>query len=126
MIIPPRKYWDDTEYDYYGKMKEIFRYDFYTHGSDNTGASLKDAGRDTLYKKVLDYLKNLTKYVQPKSSEEKYKNMDVDSIINGGEIEDSDEDKAMMELEKKLKKIAISFVQLKRIETEMDQNYFSE
>lgn len=121
-----RKYWDDTEYDYYGKMKEIFRYDFYAHGSDDTGASLKDAGRDTLYKKVLDYLKNLTKYVQPKSSEEKYKDMDVDSIINGGEVEDSDEDKAMMELEKKLKKIAISFVQLKRVETEMDQNYFSE
>ena len=121
-----KKYWDDTVYDYYGRMKEIFKYDFYAKGEGFNKASIKDQERETLYKKVLNYLKTLTKYVQPRSNEEKYKDMDVNSILNGAEVADTKSEKKMRELEEKLKKIAISFVQLKRIESEMDQNYFSE
>lgn len=121
-----KKYWDDTTYDYYGRMKEIFKYDFYAKGDNLTKTSIHDMEMETLYKKVLNYLKNLTRYTAPRSNEEKYKDTNINDLINGTEIPDTSQEKKMRELEEKLKKIAISFVQLKRIESEIDQNYFSE
>jgi hypothetical protein len=121
-----KKYWDDTTYDYYGRMKEIFKYDFYTKGDNLTEANIHDIEKETLYKKVLNYLKTLTRYTAPRSNEEKYKDTNINNLINGTEIPDTSQEKKMRELEEKLKKIAISFVQLKRIESEIDQNYFSE
>ena len=122
-----RKYWDDKMYDYYGRIKQIFFYDFYAdNDKDLIEASIYDKKRVTLYSKVLKYLETLCNYTPPMSAEEKYKDMDVNSIINNAQIQDTASEKAMKQLYNNLKKIAIFFVQLKKIESEIDPKYFEQ
>lgn len=122
-----RRYWDGRTYDYYGRLKEIFQYDFYAANTDDfVEANIFDKDRVTLYSKVLKYLQNLCGYVEPKSADEKYKSLDVNTIINSGEIADTAEEKRAKQLNSSLKKISIFFVQLRRIETEIDPKYFEQ
>ena len=122
-----RKYWDDKKYDYYGRMREIFQYDFYTDNDNELiQAKINDENRVTLYSKVLKYLETLCNYVPPVSAEEKYKDMDVDTILNNAQIEDTATEKEMAQLHSNLKKISIFFVQLRKIENEIDPEYFKQ
>lgn len=122
-----RKYWDDKMYDYYGRMKEIFQYDFYnSDDKELIQAKIYDEKRVTLYSKVLNYLTTLCNYVEPRSTEEKYKDKDLQSILNNAQVEDTATEKEMKELYNNLKKIAIFFVRLRKIETEIDPEYFTQ
>lgn len=117
-------FWDSNVKDYYGRMKEIFLYDFYADSeSDLIEAKIDDDNRVTLYKKVLDYLKVLTRYTAPVSGEKKYESLDVQTIINMGDAEEDDNDAETKKLNK-LKKIAITFVSLRKIETGTDPSFF--
>jgi hypothetical protein len=119
------QYWDDNHKDYYGRMKEIFLYDFYADNTDDMiEAKIHDKNRVTLYEKVLDYLKILTKYTAPISNDAKYENLDVETIINMGDVGDDDPDNTKKL--NKLKKIAITFVRLRKIETEVDPSFFKQ
>ena len=119
------KYWTDNMKDYYGRMKEIFLYDFYASNSDDLiEAKINDEKRVTLYSKVLDYLKTLTSYIPPVSPEEQYKDIDVNTLINGGASVEEDTESA--ELLSKLKKIALSFVTLRKMETEAEPSFYEE
>ena len=121
-----RKYWDDKLYDYYGRIRQIFFYDFYAdNDKEFIQASIYDKDRVTLYSKVLKYLETLCHYTPPMSAEEKYKDMDVNSIINNVQVQD-DSDSDMEKLHDKLKKIAIFFVQLRKIESDIDPKYFEQ
>lgn len=122
-----KRYWSKTKKDYYSEIKEIFQYDFYSN--DDTQlieAKINDDGRITLYSKVLDYLKALTKYVEPISAEEKYANLDTDTILNMGSTSETEEEKQNSEKLKQIKRIALMFTALKRIESDTDTSYFSE
>ena len=122
-----KKYWSKTKKDYYSEIKEIFQYDFYSN--DDTQlieAKINDDGRITLYSKVLDYLKILTKYVEPMSAEEKYANLDTDTILNMGSTSETEDEKKNSEKLKQIKRIALMFTALKRIESDTDTSYFSE
>lgn len=122
-----KKYWDDKLYDYYGRIKQIFMYDFYEDNeNDLIEAHIHDKKRVTLYSKVLKYLETLCNYVPPVSIEEKYKDMDTNSIINNSQIEDTESEKEMKQLHSNLKKIAIMFVQLRKIESDVDPKYFEQ
>ena len=125
---------------------QIFKYDFYqANTEDYISASINDKDRVTLYEKVLDYLKTLTKYQKPKSAQEKYSdpNANVDNIINMSDEEKAADDKSSILLNKfsgeesvdeqnenllkALKKIAISFVLLRKLETDANNpNYYSD
>ena len=122
-----RKYWDDKMYDYYGRIKQIFSFDFYADNDDDLiQANIYDKKRVTLYSKVLKYFTTLCNYTPPMSVEEKYKDMDVNSIINNAQIQDTASEKAAKQLYSNLKKIAIFFVQLRKIESEIDPKYFKQ
>ena len=122
-----RRYWDDRLYDYYGRMKQIFLYDFYADDDkDLIEAKIFDEKRVTLYSKVLKYLENLCHYIPPRSAEEKYKDKDLQDILNNAQVEDTRTEKMMRELHSNLKKIAIFFVRLRKIETEIDPEYFKQ
>ena len=122
-----RRYWDDNLYDYYGRMKQIFLYDFYVDDDKELiQAKIFDEKRVTLYSKVLRYLENLCNYIPPRSAEEKYKDKDIQDILNNAQVEDTQTEKEMKELHKNLKKIAIFFVRLRRIENEIDPEYFTQ
>lgn len=121
------QYWSANKKDYYSEIKEKFQYDFYAN--DNTElieAKINDENRITLYSKVLDYLKHLTKYTAPESTAEKYKNMSTDDMLKGQTIEDTIDEKSNAHKLKKLKKIALQFTYLKKLESDVDPNYFSD
>ena len=122
-----KKYWSKTKKDYFSEIKEVFQYDFYAN--DDTQlleAKINDDNRITLYSKVLDYLKMLTKYVEPISAEEKYANLDTDTILNMGSTSETEDEKKNSEKLKQIKRIALMFTALKRIESDTDTSYFSE
>lgn len=122
-----KKYWSKTKKDYFSEIKEVFQYDFYAN--DDTQlieAKINDDGRLTLYSKVLDYLKTLTKYVEPMSAEEKYADLDTDTILNMGSASETEEEKMNSEKLKQIKRIALMFTALKRIESDTETSYFSE
>lgn len=123
-----KKFWSGNQRDYYGRMKEIFKYDFFAdNDNDLIEAKINDENRVTLYSKVLDYLKNLTKYQSPMSAEDKYKGYDVETIVNMEELQQTDSEKENENLLKNLKEIAIMFVTLRKIEVDSELNdYFSE
>lgn len=122
-----RRYWDDRLYDYYGRMKQLFIYDFYVDDDkDLIQAKIFDDKRVTLYSKVLKYLENLCNYIPPRSAEEKYKDKDIQDILNNAQVEDTRTEKEMKELHSNLKKIAIFFVRLRKIENEVDPEYFTQ
>lgn len=122
-----KQFFTGKDKDYYGNLKERFKYDFYTDDEEELIESTIDGKkRVTLYSKVLDYLKVLTKYQKPQSASEKYAGMDAESVINS-EDKQSDSEKKNEELLKDLKKIAITFVNLRKIEVDnSNYSYFSE
>ncbi len=121
-----RKYWNGSMYDYYARMKEIFLYDFYTDDENELiQAKINDDKRTTLYSKVMKYLETLCNYTPPKSAEEKYKNMDPNDIINNAQISDTEDEKESKQLYSNLRKIAIYFVQLRKVENDFDPEYFT-
>lgn len=121
-----KKYWKHSEYDYYGTMRELFKYDFYMVSNDEEKASIHDTEKTTLYSKVLNYLKTITNYEAPESNEEKYKNSTLSEMMKGYEKKETGKEKKNRKLETNLKKIALLFVQLRKIESEIDQDYVSE
>lgn len=121
------QYWSANQKDYYSEMKERFQYDFYANNdTELIEAKINDDNRVTLYSKVLDYLKTLTKYTAPENTAEKYKNMTTDDMIKYQRVEDTPNEKSNAEKLKKLKKIAIQFTYLKKLESDVDPSYFSE
>lgn len=123
-----RKYLKQPNDDYYSYIKSMFMYDFYTNDEDDLIQSTID-GKDrvTLYSKVLDYLKNLTRYQKPKSAEEKYKDMDVETLLSMEQVEETESEKKNEELLKDLKKISLMFVNLRKIEVDSDSDdYYQE
>ena len=122
-----KKYWDKSKKDYFSEIKNIFQYDFYTSSdTELIQAKINDEKRVTLYSKVLKYLKTLTKYIEPISPEEKYADMNTETILNMGTVKETDTEKENSEKLKKLKRISLMFVALKRIEGETDNSYFEE
>lgn len=122
-----KKYWDKSKKDYFSEIKSIFQFDFYTTSSNELiEAKINDEKRVTLYSKVLDYLKVLTKYVEPLSAEEKYADANPNDIINLGTDTETSAEKENKEKLKQLKRIALTFVALKRIESETNTTYFKE
>lgn len=122
-----KKYWDKSKNDYFSEIKNIFQYDFYTSSdTELIQAKINDEKRVTLYSKVLKYLKTLTKYIEPISPEEKYADMNTETILNMGTVKETDTEKENSEKLKKLKRISLMFVALKRIESETDNSYFKE
>lgn len=112
--------------NYYEQIKSIFQYDYYTDDIDELIEAKKtDTNRLTIYDKVLSYLENLTNYQTPVSNQEKYASMDVDSLINGTTIEDTDEEKSNASLLSNLKRIAITFIQIRKVETGSNSFDFS-
>ena len=121
------KYWNVNKKDYYGAIKEIFFYDFYADNSEDLiEAKINDEKRVTLYSKVLDYLQTLTSYVPPISKEDQYVDTDVQTLINSKDKAANEADEDNARLLSKLKKIAISFVTLRKLETEMDPSFYEE
>ena len=122
-----KKYWGKRNKDYFSEIKEIFKYDFYANNeTDLIEAAINDDKRVTLYKKVLEYLKTLTQYVEPQSAAEKYADLDTDTILNMGSGTESDEEKENSEKLKKLKRIALTFTALKKIDSDTESSYFLE
>lgn len=122
-----KMYWSKQNKDYFSEIKEIFTYDFYTNDDTNLiEASIHDKNRITLYSKVLDYLKVLTKYTEPMSASEKYANIDTNTLINMGSSTDTPEEKKEAEKLKNLKRIALTFTALKKIDSETETSYFTE
>lgn len=124
-----KPFWSDKERDYYGRIKEIFKYDFFTDDpNDLIKAKINDQNRVTSYSKVLDYLKNLTKYQPPVSAEEKYNGYDVNTIVNMGTQPQTNEEKYNSMLLEKLREISIMFVMLRKIEVDSNTStdYYDE
>lgn len=140
-----RQYWVEKygEYvDYYEKMKTIFKYDFYqANTEDYIKANINNEKRVTLYEKVLNYLKNLTKYEKPVNPEEQLSNSDdIESFLNLSDEEKNSDNKIEIIKNKigskprvkdnlidSLKKIAFNFVWLRKLETDKNNtNYYSE
>lgn len=122
-----KKYWKSSDRDYYAAISRNLG--LKNNANDKSLIEEKRKGEKTanLYTQVLDYLKNLTGYSTPASAEEKYKGYDVETIVNMGDVGKSDSEKNSEELLKKLKEIAISFVMLRKIETNPSQNtYYKE
>jgi len=121
-----KKYWKSESYDYYRRLKTIFQYDFYADDeNDLIQAKIDDKNRTTLYSKVLKYLETLCKYVPPASLADKYKSMDMETIIKNPNVEESPEDAEMKNLYNRLMKISISFVQVRRVENDIDEEYLT-
>ena len=122
-----RKYWDDTLYDYYGRLRQMFKFDFYANNdNDLIQANIHDKKRVTLYSKVLKYLESLCKYTEPKSQDEKFKGMNMDDIIKNAQIQDNVTQTTESQFHSKLEKIALFFVQLRKIESDIDPKYFKQ
>lgn len=113
------QYWQ-VDITYYAKLKELFTGNVVVYTLSDSNTKVNDPTSSTVYKKVLDYLKALTKYTEPVQQEITYKegtdineflqqqsNISTSSIIN----QDS------LVLERKLKKIAYQFITLLKIET---------
>lgn len=121
-----KRYWDKSKKDYFSEIKDIFKFDFYTNSTtDLIEAKINDNKRVTLYSKVLDYLKVLCKYVEPISTEEKYADLDTDTILNMGSSSETEAEKTEAEKLKILKKIALMFTALKKIDSDTVTSYFS-
>jgi len=124
-------YWSSNNKDYYSRIKDQFQYDFYADSDDMIEAKIDDEGRVTLYKKVLDYLKNVTHFQKPSDGNTSFtadpeggiEGMKAltDSIMNKSNNSSSSND----ELENKLKKISMQFVMIKRIESDKLPEYFT-
>lgn len=118
------QYWTENE-DYYNHIKKIFQYDFYNKDSDDLiESNINHENRVTLYSKVLDYLKTLVKYTQPVNAEEKYKNANISDLISGVEFKNSYDEENNENILKILKKIALQFTYLKKLESNIDIEYF--
>ena len=123
-----KRYWSHNDRNYYSKMKTIFQYDFFaSDDNDLIQAAMGDKGRVTLYSKVLDYLKSLTQYQKPVSADKKYSQFDAATLMNMDPLEDSEEETSNANLLRELKRIALSFVNLRKIEVDSSSDdYFKE
>ena len=114
-----KMFWSSDKKDYYGRMKEIFLYDFYTDDQNELiSAKINDENRVTLFSKVLIYLQNLVKYQPPESAEKKYKDYDVNTIINIGKQMQTNSESSQDQLLIRLREIALMFVILRKIESD--------
>lgn len=118
-------YWTNQNKDYFSELKKSFKYDFYSN-IESIETDINDKNKITLYSKILDYLKALTNYIEPQSASEKYKNVDVNELLLLGNDEQSDEDIIESKKLKSLKRIAILFTILKKIDDDTDTSHFIE
>jgi len=129
-----KPFWSWRDKNYYAKLRDDFKYDFYSSDDKNLiEASINDKGRITAYEKVLEHLKTITRYNKPKQPEEKYQGLSYEDISRDSaakkKIDKAEEgsEKYNENLLKKLKKISIIFVNLRKIEVDnSNYSYFSE
>ena len=128
------RFWGNRKKDYYTYLKDLFRYDFYTNVDDDLiEAKINDDNRVTLYEKVLNFLKDICHYVPPTSPDEKYKELSFEEMSNANSPKKIAIDNKYSKIEKNnesllksLKKIALDFVKLRKIEVNHgDYKYFS-
>lgn len=113
------QYW---EYDitYYAKLKELFNNNIDVLASSTTGLSADDPVNSSTYKKILDYLKFITGYTEPKQQEITYKEgTDINEFLQEQSTVSTSSilNQESMVLERQLKKIAYQFITLLRIDT---------
>lgn len=114
-------YWKVTNNDYYEQLCGIFKYDSYLDTSD----IIEDASGVgiSLYKRVLKYLKVLTKFSEDSQySIEVTEDVDVNKLLEeqGKKSSEDSYNKDNLEFEKKLKQISFRFAALRRIELSLN------
>lgn len=110
------QYWEPFFRDFYGKITTDLGESIHIFGDDSVNGTI------SVYNKTLDYLKAFTKYQEPTGGDNRYEGLTDDEIAKGSSKKD-EIDKAWEKMEsdsaealKKLKRIAIEFSLLKRIE----------
>lgn len=116
-------YWQAKDKDYYTTLSDLFKYDYYVDSidiiEDTTGVGL------TLYKRVLNYLKAVTKFTPDKSyAIEVNESSDINKILEeqGKMSSESSYNKDKFNFEKKLKQIAYRFTAIRKIELALNDN----
>lgn len=119
-------YWPFEDKDYYTKLSELFKYDNYTDTDVITEGTAADS--ISLYKRVLNYLKSITKFTRT----EDY-TIDLDNADDFNKLleeQDKQEDKKVnkeeIRFERNLKKIAYRFSGLRKIELSLTNTEISE
>ena len=113
-------YWK-YDVDYYTKLSELFKYDTYTN-TELISEGTPD-NSISLYKRLENYLKSLTKF----EKRDEYADVDVNNCADYNKLleEQSKEEnrkinKTQEEFEKQLRKITYRFVSLRRIELSLN------
>ena len=111
-----KPYWTFKDIDYYTKLTELFQYDTYTNTDVIAEGTVTDS--ISLYKRVLNYIKALTKF--SRTDEYNIETDDNTDYYKLLEEQDKQEDRKLnkkeIEFEGKLKKIAYRFASLRKIE----------
>lgn len=117
-----KPYWQYNDITYYDKLSELFIHNYYKTDS-LLAADDADKEKDSMYKKVLEYLKAVVKYTpQNESTVEidlESDNVDISKILENEKNKDpmSTFDADKMKMEQSLKRISHMFVSLRKIET---------
>lgn len=120
-------YWPFKDIDYYTKLSELFKYDTYTDTEVIAEGTLED--NISLYKRVLNYLKAITKFTKSDNYNPDNNDVileDVQGFLNKQEQqEEAKIDKEKVKFEKLLKKIAYRFAGLRKIELSLNNTNIS-
>ena len=112
------QYWP-VDISYYAKLKEMFVTDINVI-SDSSSTDLNDPAKDSIYKRVLNYLKQITNYTEPSVPEITYtEETDMNEFLNSQSSVSSSSilNQDAIVLERKLKKISYQFITLLKLET---------
>lgn len=118
--------WPFDDKDYYTKLTELFKYDNYTDTEVISEGTVGDS--ISLYKRVLNYLKSITKFTRAEDYTIDLENTgDFNKLL---EEQDKQEDKKVnkeeVRFERNLKKIAYRFAGLRKIELSLTNTEISE
>lgn len=119
-------YWPFDDKDYYTKLSELFKYNNYTDTEVIAEGTVSDS--ISLYKRVLNYLKSITKFTRTEDYTIDLENTgDFNKLL---EEQDKQEDKKVnkeeVRFERNLKKIAYRFAGLRKIELSLTNTEISE
>lgn len=121
------QYWNyDTTY--YAKLKELFESATDTLISSTSSTTNNDPASSSTYKKVLDYLKTLTGYIEPIQQEFVYEQgTDINEILEQQSSVSTSSllNQESLTLERQLKKIAYQFITLLKIENSSSETEYT-
>ena len=114
--------WPFSDFNYYDKLSELFKYDTYT----NTEVLAEGTPDDSisLYRRLEAYIRSLTKFTKT----DEYADVDISTVSDYNKLleeQSKDEErivnKDQEEYEKALRKLTYRFVSLKRIELSLNE-----